>query len=79
MTLVMSLCAHWCTTLDATRISFLTWGCTENPGKAAEPHDRGRPTLLRSTYKQSGDITQAARHAAEIRDHASGVHVSPTN
>ncbi|WP_427920820.1 hypothetical protein [Streptomyces sp. cg40] len=29
--------------------------------------------------KQSGDITQAARHATEIRDHASGVHASPTN
>ncbi|MBK6017763.1 hypothetical protein [Streptomyces sp. MBT53] len=29
--------------------------------------------------KQSGDITQAARHATEIRDHASGVHASPSN
>lgn len=29
--------------------------------------------------KESGDITQAARHATEIRDHASGVHASPTN
>ncbi|WP_244190795.1 hypothetical protein [Streptomyces caeruleatus] len=27
--------------------------------------------------KQSGDITQAARHATEIRDHSSGVH-TPT-
>ena len=27
--------------------------------------------------KQSGDITQATRHATEIRDHASGVHARP--
>ncbi|MFI6546425.1 hypothetical protein ACIBO9_24570 [Streptomyces prunicolor] len=32
-----------------------------------------------TTRKQSGDIPQAARHATEIRDHASGVHASPTN
>ncbi|MDV9169751.1 hypothetical protein R6V09_06325 [Streptomyces sp. W16] len=32
-----------------------------------------------TTCKQSGDITQAARHATEIRDHASGVHASSTN
>lgn len=24
--------------------------------------------------KRSGDVTRAARHATEIRDHASGVH-----
>ncbi|MFI2434434.1 hypothetical protein [Streptomyces sp. NPDC018693] len=28
-------------------------------------------------HKQSGDITQAARHATEIRDHASGAHGQP--
>ncbi|EST27601.1 hypothetical protein M878_24455 [Streptomyces roseochromogenus subsp. oscitans DS 12.976] len=27
--------------------------------------------------KQSGDVTQAARHATEIRDHTSGVHGKP--
>ncbi len=32
-----------------------------------------------TSCKQSGDITQAMRHATEIRDHASGVHASPSN
>ncbi|MEU6508606.1 hypothetical protein [Streptomyces sp. NPDC046942] len=27
--------------------------------------------------KQAGDITQATRHATEIRDHSSGVHGRP--
>ncbi|GAA2643999.1 hypothetical protein [Streptomyces vastus] len=27
-----------------------------------------------NAYKKAGDITKAARHATEIRDHASGVH-----
>ncbi|MFF4750636.1 hypothetical protein ACWD5R_18535 [Streptomyces sp. NPDC002514] len=27
--------------------------------------------------KQTGDLTQAARHATEIRDHTSGVHEQP--
>jgi hypothetical protein len=27
--------------------------------------------------KEHGDITQAARHATEIRDHVSGVHSGP--
>ncbi|MCX4881554.1 MULTISPECIES: hypothetical protein [unclassified Streptomyces] len=30
-----------------------------------------------TSREQSGDITQAARHATEIRDHASGVHGKP--
>lgn len=27
-----------------------------------------------NAYRKFGDITRAARHATEIRDHASGVH-----